>query len=226
MTGPIDEATSPEQLVAHVVTPGPRPRIHGYDAEGDLARHYGLVDTLLLALTGELPEPRLARAAESALCFLAPLSIAEAPGHAAALTQICGGSESAVVSAGVIALVERSREWVDHHRPLLDWLATGDGEIPPEYLSEAPEQREAVERLVAAIGDGADEIPALKLGLTRDAALVAVLFHAGLRGPLQLVTLLTSVRLPCVTAEASRWEPRSFGAYPINLPRFLYREDP
>jgi hypothetical protein len=55
--GPLEDAPFPEKLNARVVTPGANPRVHGYDVEGDLAAHYTSSETMLLCLTGELPEP-------------------------------------------------------------------------------------------------------------------------------------------------------------------------
>jgi len=69
--GPLEEASFPEQLSARVVTPGANPRLHGYDVEGDLARHYQPSDLLFLLLIGELPAAPVSRAFSVALMFLA-----------------------------------------------------------------------------------------------------------------------------------------------------------
>ncbi|MFI5302192.1 MAG: hypothetical protein ACHREM_29225, partial [Polyangiales bacterium] len=61
--GPVESQPWPTQLDAHVVTPGARPRMHGYDVEGELARSGSLAEIGLLATTGELPSAA-ARAAE------------------------------------------------------------------------------------------------------------------------------------------------------------------
>ena len=81
-TGPLDAAEWPEKLTARVVTAGARPRLHGYDVEADLARHYSFTEMVLLSLTGNLPTAQEARAFDVALQFAAPVSVQEAPTHA------------------------------------------------------------------------------------------------------------------------------------------------
>src|SRR5579862_485636 len=95
--GPVEQYPWPEELRGNVVTPGSRPRMHGYDVEGDLARHYRSSDVVLLALTGELPSDEQSIAFDVALTFLAPLSVAEAPAHVAALAHITGSRSSAIL---------------------------------------------------------------------------------------------------------------------------------
>ena len=92
--GPLDDVEWPKKLPAHVVTAGPAPRVHGYDVENDLARHYSFSDAIYLSLVGELPNDATSRAFEIALHFLAPVSAAEAPSHAAILARFCDGSTS------------------------------------------------------------------------------------------------------------------------------------
>ena len=53
--GPFDREAWPARLAAHVVSPGPEPRLHGYAVAGDLARFYGAIDVTWLVLRGELP---------------------------------------------------------------------------------------------------------------------------------------------------------------------------
>src|SRR5258708_5243088 len=83
--GPIDVGLWPSQLTARVVDGGFRPRILGYDVQTDLARHYSFAEVVLLCLCGEVPTREVGRAFEIALSFLAPVSAAEAPAHAAGL---------------------------------------------------------------------------------------------------------------------------------------------
>ena len=74
MTSYVDKQEWPDTLAAHVVDDceGAPPRIHGYDVESDLARHYPFSTTVVLALTGELPDGARA-AAEQTYAFYGPI---------------------------------------------------------------------------------------------------------------------------------------------------------
>ena len=105
--------------------------------EGDLARHYGAVELLLLTLTGELPAAGHARAAEIALAFLAPVSVAHASTHGAVLARLCGATTSATVGVSAVGLAEQARFLLDRHEALLTWLAAPEAELPEQYRSES-----------------------------------------------------------------------------------------
>lgn len=222
-TGPIDEADSPATIDAHVVTPGPRPRLQGYDVEGDLAVHYGLVESVILSLTGELPEAWQTRATEVALTFFAPTLVSEAPAHAAVLSRICGGRSSASFSVGAVTLAEQTHALIERSHELLDWLESCEGSPPVVCVAASDEDRESVDRLRAALAARDVELPVLDHDLSREPALLAVLHSAGLREPAHLEVLIMTSRFPCVIAEALAWSPRAFRAYPMDLPRFRYK---
>lgn len=126
---PFDEHVWPSTLTARVVSPGADPRIHGYAVESDLARHYRFSDVVFLSLTGELPTDEQSRTFERALILLSPITIAEAPSHAASLSRVCDASHSAVIGTGAIALAEQARFIVRHGRddaalaPIFEMLA-------------------------------------------------------------------------------------------------------
>src|SRR5581483_9322042 len=86
--GPIDVGLWASQLTARVVEAGGAPRIFGYDVQAGLARHYSFGEVVLLCLSGEVPPREVGRAFEIALSFLAPVSVAEAPVHAAGLAHL------------------------------------------------------------------------------------------------------------------------------------------
>jgi hypothetical protein len=175
-----------------VVTPGSEPRVHGYDVERDLARHYRFSDVTLLALVGRLPSDEQFEAFDAAMSFLAPLPITEAPTHAAVLARICGAQSSGVIGAAAVALAER---------------------------------REAVGRLRAALVARKVLVPSLHQPFTRESALVATLWFAGLTLPRQLEAAIVLASLPTAVAEAQMHEVASFREYPMQLPSFEY-EDP
>ncbi len=81
--GPFDREAWPARLAAPVVSPGPEPRLHGYAVAGDLARFYGAIDVTWLVLRGELPTAAERAAFDVAMVLLAPVSVGEAPAHAA-----------------------------------------------------------------------------------------------------------------------------------------------
>ena len=103
LDGPLESgAVFPARLTARVVTAGARPSVHGYDVEGDLARHYQASDLLFLTLMGELPSAAISRAFSVALMFLGPVSVAHASTHAAVVGRLCGTPTSSVFGVAAI----------------------------------------------------------------------------------------------------------------------------
>jgi hypothetical protein len=223
--GPVEQHPWPEELRGNVVTPGARSRMHGYDVEGDLAKHYRFSDVVLLALTGELPSDEQSIAFDTAMTFLAPLSVAEAPTHAAVLASITGSRSSAILGVSAIALAERARTLVADSTPLLQWLAAPGGTLDARFRDDAPGERESVQRLRDALARRGVRIAALDASLSREAALVATLWFAGLTRPEQMEAALVTASLPGVVAEAPFHKVASFREYPMQLPPFRY-EDP
>jgi len=223
--GPIEEHDWPTRLTANVVQPGPRPRIHGYDVEGDLSRHYSFAEQILLALTGELPDRSSGRAFEVTLAFLSPISVAEAPAHAASLAGLCGASATGTLAVAVLGLAEQGRQWVESHAELLGWLEEPRGEPPRGTTALDGEDREAADRFLTQVRRVGLSLPKHTEQLGREAAIVAVLHALGLTSPRQLVAARTIARLPCAVAEADAVRPAGFDGYPMNLPPFRYEED-
>lgn len=218
--GYVDAAAWPERLTAHVISPEPPHRLHGYQVDGDLVTHYSFAETLLLALTGALPDERLGRAFEMALQLCAPLPVQEAPTHAALLAQVSGARSSSVIATAAVALSEYARAEVETLQELLVWLEQPRGPAPESARAMDDDDRAALARLRAQLGD---DVPALQQDLGRRAALLTVLFACGLRQRWQLETALVVARLGVVTAEARAAAAGSLRDYPINLPRFEYR---
>jgi hypothetical protein len=224
-SGPVEEVRWPEQLQGHVITPGPEPRVHGYDVERDLARYYRFTDVSLLALVGELPSEEQSKAFDVALTFLAPLSMADAPTHAAALARICGSPSSGVLGSAAVALSERARSVVTEAAPLLEWLASGGGGLSPPPEAATEEDSRAVRHLRETLAACSVRVEALNHPLSRQSALLATLWFAGLTRPEQLETALIMASLPSVAAEAFMHRIGSFTDYPTSLPPFEF-EDP
>ena len=223
-SGPIEEGVWAAKLQAHVVTPGDTPRIHGYAVESDLVRHYSFAESILLALVGELPDETTGRAFEAALHLLAPISIAEAPAHAAALAGLCGASPSGSNQVGAIALAEQARRLIAEQAGLLAALARKEGGAPERYLATSPDDRRAADRLDALLQEIGFRSPLPIRSLARIPGLIAVLYGCGLEAAWQLETALLVARLPCVAAEARAWGPGDFRSYPIDRPPFRYEE--
>ena len=222
----LDSVPWPSRLTAKVVDPGAPPRLHGYDVEDDLARHYSFGETALAALTGELPSREAGRAFEVALHFLLPVAIHQAPTHAATVARLCGSRPSGVVGTGAVALCEQARWLVEQQAEVLDWLAAG-GKGPPPASARSPNDGQdaaSVARLVAAVAATGLTVGALEQGLCRDAALLAVLHAVGLRTGEQIQAAIVLARLPAMAAEAFAAEPGGLRAYPLNLPDFRYVE--
>ena len=224
--GPIESRSWPESLLARAVSPGPRPLLHGYDVEADLARHYGFAELLLLALTGEAPSREAGRAFEVALIFLAPLPVSEAPTHAAVLARMCGSPPSGMLGTAGIVLAEQSRAIVEEAAGLLAWLDAPDGPPPEPYRARDEEERASLGRLRAALAPTGLACPAVfdhEPG--RLPALLGVLHACGLRDPGRLVAALLFARLPSLAAEGLAVEPGHLADYPIDLPDFEYLEE-
>jgi hypothetical protein len=223
LAGPLEEKGAfPERLTARVVTPGARPRVHGYDVEEDLARHYSPSDLLFLSTTGELPAPGPAAAFGVALVFLAPVSIAHASVHGASLARLCGATTSAVLGVTAIGLAEQARSLLSAHAPLLAWLDARNGPLPAAFLAENADERAAVARLRGALSEigfaGVDLEPCP----SRDAALLMLLHSLGIRRASQLEAVVVAARFPTAMAEALAGKTVNFNHYPINLPRYEY----
>ncbi len=223
-SGPLDSGHFPDLLLARVVTQGFQPRLHGYDVESDLALSYGPTELAFLALTGELPEPEAAKALDVIVVFLAPLSVAHAPTHAAVLAQLSGADSSATLSVAAIALSEQAKYVVDEHEELLGWLDEPNGEPPIRYQTTDFEEAASVDRLNSALEPTGLRVPILTQQPTRLAALLAALHAAGFRTRQQFEAVLVWARLPAVVAEACAETAANFRNYSMNVPRFTYQD--
>ncbi|HEX2670970.1 MAG TPA: hypothetical protein VHM25_08860 [Polyangiaceae bacterium] len=225
LIGPLEgDASFPAHLTARVVTPGARPRVHGYDVEGDLARHYQSADLLFLLLQGELPTPAISRAFSVALMFLAPVSVAHASTHAAVVGRLCDAPARSMFGVAAIGAAEHASWLLHEHRELLAWLLAPRGSLPERFRARDEADLAAVQRLTTALEPTGLSVPALAEGPSRDAALLMVLFAVGFHSRERLEAAIVLARLPSGIAEALAERPTNFGNYPINLPRFTYTE--
>ena len=223
--GPAESNDWPKTLTARVVTPGDRPRVHGYDIEGDLARHYRFGESVLLALTGEAPDRSTGACFEIALTFLSPLAVTEAPTHAAVLARTCAGSAAAITGTAAVTLAEQARWLLLRYAPLLTWLeADRVGEMPDIARARDDEDRESVKRLREALAEsGVERLPEDDVG--RDAALLTLLHACGLRTADRIEVALVVARLATCAAEALAVKRGVLRDYPMNLPPFTYAEE-
>lgn len=224
-SGPLEAAPFPAQLTGRVVTAGDEPRVHGYDVESDLARHYGVADLVLLSLTGELPNPPARAAFEVVWSFLAPVSVAHSATHGALLARLCGATTAATIGATAIGLAEQARVLLAEHDELLQCLSS-ETTLPERYRSREPDARAANDRLCRALAGTGLCLPTLQQNPTRDAALLSVLYACGLRGSDQLQAVVVLARLPSALAEGFAESVANFASYPAHLPDFVYQESP
>jgi hypothetical protein len=222
--GPLDDAPWPEKLKARVTTPGPDPAIHGYSVEGDLARHYGWAEGVLLALTGELPTEQQAAAFEVALHFLSPAPVNEAPAHATVVARICDVTTSAMAGTAAIALAEQAHAVVLRHAGLLAALDAGARAGAAEWAAVDDDERASVARLRAALRERGVVLPSLDADVGRTPALLATLWFAGLTRAPQIEAAFTLARLPTALAEAFATPSHSYRDYPVLLPPVSYRD--
>ncbi len=220
--GPVESFPWPTRIAAHVVMPGAAPRVHGYDVQEDLARHFSFSDTVYLALTGQLPTPVTSQCFAVALVFLSPCTVAEAPTHAAVLARLCVAKTAGVLQVGAIGLAEQAGFLAGKLEDLREWLAAAGGEFPSAHVAGTPEQRAAVGRFRLALGPGAVTVAGLDRDPTLLAAIFCALFSAGLTTLAQWTTVFMVARLPVVAAEAFAATPGDFRGYPMDLPHFEY----
>ena len=220
--GPIDDLPWPERLKASVVQPGPHPRIQGFDVERDLAREYSFAEVVLITLTGDAPDRARGRAFEIAMTFLAPISVAEAPSHAAAVARLCGARTSGFVATGAVALAEQARWIVAAHADLLEWLDRPATAFPSHHRTDRNSDADAVRHLRDALPEPAASHAVFLSQPTLMASLLSVVHFCGLTSPDQLEIVLTTSRFAAMASEGLAAEPGSFRTYPANLPAFRY----
>ncbi len=222
--GPIEDRAWPENLLARVVEDsGDGPRLHGFDVQCDLAKHYSFAETLLVALTGDAPDAAAGKAFEVAMTFASATSIAEAPAHVATLARICGAKTSAIFSVGATTLAEQARALLDELEPAIPRLLIGSLNGMAAVLSARSDaERASVERLRDALGAFVRSVPAIGYDLRLDVAMVAVFIACGLRRREQIEAAFCIARLGSVYAEALATTPGDHRSYPLDLPNFVY----
>lgn len=224
-TGPIEDLEWPTRIRARVVEPGTAPRVHGFDVQNDLARHYRFGETILIALTGEAPDEATGRAFEIAMIFGSAISVLEAPAHAAMLSRVCGARPSGIEAVAATTLAERARSIYDELEPAIPRLLVGSlNGMAPRLAPRSAAEREAVGRLRTALGAFASRMPALGYDLNLDAAILAVLLACGLRNrePIECALCVAGIATTC--AEAFAATPGDHRSYPIDLPKFVYED--
>jgi hypothetical protein len=222
--GPVETHPWPTELDAYVVTPGDDPRLYGYSVEADIARFGGFGESILLSLTGELPSEEQRRAFDVALTFLAPLSVAEAPTHAAVLARICGARSSSVVGIAAVALAERARYVLEPYAAVLAWLDAPSEPFPAARRATTDSERSSVARLRALLPGAFRDAEVFRHDPDRMTAVLAALHAAGLRRLEQLEPVFVIASLAPAVAESFHREVASFRKYPMQLPLFEYVE--
>jgi hypothetical protein len=217
--GALDDTPWPTQLVAKAIARDPSDhRMHGYAVLGDLARNYPFSDLTYLALAGELPTDAQSRAFAVALFAFAPTTVAEAPAHVAHLGRIAGGRFDAAAGAGFVTAANQAHAIVADHADLLAWLAAPTASLPDSatHSADAP----WLATLLGVLGPRTS----VCLGMSRNAARIALLFDAGLRDPERITAAITFASSLGMLAEALVTGPADLRSYPVKLPPFHYVE--
>lgn len=222
---PIDDTEWPDQLTAHVVKPGPDPRLHGYSVRADLARHYSFPEVALLALTGRLPTEDEGAAFSIALVWLSPISVAEAPSHAAVIAKICGGRNAQILATGAVGLTEQARFVCEAHASLLNWLADPALHFPAEAQSNGDTAQSEIADFIGLLPPSFRELPVFKHDPSLTAALLAVLHRCGLHSADQIEAAWALSRFASMAAESMAARVGDYRNYPTNTPIYVYRED-
>jgi hypothetical protein len=218
--GPLESRKWPDALEAFAVDAASSPRLHGYDVEADLVRHYRFSDLVFVSLTGELPDDHRSRAFEIALSMSLPSSVRDAATHAAVLAAHCGAGPGGVLSTSVATSADATVVALASLREVLEQTPL---ELSAELRARSAEELRFVERL-SELMRGLVDVPILALGPRRDLALLAVLWACGLRTPLQLASASAIARLPSAIAEAIPRAVDDFSRYPTDTPKFVYEE--
>jgi hypothetical protein len=223
-TGPIEAGKWPDALQARVVSPGTEPRVFGYEVFTDLAQHYRLAEVLLLLLTGELPDSRVAEAFETACIHLAPAGVDEPPAHVALLARLCGASDKGVIGAATLALSEQAEHFAARSQPLLDYC-NGHGNYPANRAARNDQERAIVDRLREQLDERGLKVSVFERNPDLESALVATLHRCGLRQGHQLSMVWCLSRFLTVCVEGFAAAPGDFASYPIRCPDYTYRAE-
>jgi hypothetical protein len=221
---PLDAFGNQGEIEGFVVDTGEGVRVHGFDVHEDLARHYGFAEVILLTLLGEPPDEDTGRAFGVAMIVSSPVSIAEAPAHAARVAHVSGSDGAGVVSLAAISLGEQVRWLFSRYNGFLGRLESPNGEVlPEEFRAQDAEERWQVEGFRGALPGsyGADPIFDDDPGFWP--AVLAILFRCGLRRREHLLTVLVASRLVSTVAEGFAGESGALASYPVNLPPMSYR---
>jgi hypothetical protein len=222
--GPLDELEWPRSLRANVVAPSSPARIHGLDVESDLARHYSFSEVILATLTGEPPDEQAGVVIDVCLTFLAPAPVWEAPSNAASLARLSGSPPAGVLATGAVALSEQARFEVQRHADLYRAIDEGRPRFPSAFETDDEQERQRVDRFVAALA-ARGATPRLPDGRpTFLAALFAALHAIGICAPQQVVALWMLAKLPCLTGEAFSGQAGRIADYPLVIPPYRYVE--
>jgi hypothetical protein len=225
--GPLDLHHGPEQLVGRVVEARvTEPHLQGYALLGDLARHYGFAETLYASITGNLPDDRTGAVFQLALMAWTPVTVGDASVHAAIVARVAGSRASAALGAVCVGLAEEANAVVERHAALIEWHARGrHGPVPDCVRAETPDP------WVAALLDAARALridPTFLEGLDRlwtwDAARLHLVVAAGLDTPERIIAAVMAARFVSAAGETIAQPRFDIYGYPINVPRFQYRD--
>lgn len=222
--GVLDSRSWANQLSARAIeTAQDGDRVHGYHVVRDLAKHYAYSDVLYLAITGDLPDDRSSHLFRIALTAHAPTSIADASAHTAVLARVSAASVPTSLAVGVISAAAEVQDIVDRHAELLAWLPARSTDTPEAF-------RETLGAWASGLADtvcGVDpQLDLPRRDMTANAAVIALLFAAGLRNRDQISAALLVSRLCGISAEVLATGPQHFWEYPVQVPPFRYVEAP
>lgn len=203
-SSPVETNTWPKKLDAHVVSPGPPLRVHGYALCEDLARHYDFGEFLVTALVGTPPTPAWGEAVNMALVVLSGIGVERTATHVATLARRCGADDRSTLQTGFLGLVEEVSAEVSATAP-----------VEPAPTSAALEFHRSLPDAVRS------DLPSPESTLRRHALLV--LSQAGLSTPMQQMVALSVARLPTLAAETMAVSGGDVRGYPMQLPKFEYQ---
>lgn len=206
-----------ESLEACVFNFDNTPEIHGYSVQSDLIHHYSFQEILYLTVSGDLPSEKQYRLFHLAIALLIPAPVTQDTVHAGVLSRVYNNNVSGLLSSVTPVCAERCRHTLATHMAYIDWLS-GDAEaIPDIALGDAALTNE-LKKVLATTGY---TLKAFEHPLTNTAAVIALMYEAGLSDMWQMEFLFSWMSLIAPAAEGLLRPPFELKKYPMRMPRFM-----
>jgi len=206
-----------ETLEARVFDFDQEAAIHGYSISNDLLHHYSFTDILYLTVTEELPTKAQRICFDLALSLLLPAPVTRDTVHAGILTRVYNAHAADLLSSIAPICAERGHHTVSNHLPFLEWLSHQAGTPPDTAIGKAALSCE----LTSILAKSDLTLQALEHPLTDTAAVIVLLYEAGISSTEHIEFLVCWISFIAPSAEGMARAPFQLRNYPMRLPRFV-----